>query len=193
MHPMKHFLLSLLIFFAASVSETDEQTIKSDFQKIITYTSQMKIDKVLDMTYPQLFTVMPKAQMSAMANGALASMGVKMIYEQVPIDLKMTPIKKLSKSTICLSRYNQSMVLEVKDSRLLDMVAQAKMKDNKIEKLGTNKIRIKGSSYLLAIKDAYTKNTWKYLRYDDENAAANGKILSKEIIASVAQLKATLK
>ncbi|MGY4385039.1 hypothetical protein ACVWYN_002075 [Pedobacter sp. UYP24] len=190
---MKHIFLCLLIFSASTAFAQDQEIIKRDFQTIIKYTSQMKIDEVLNMTYPQLFNVMTKAQMSAMGNGMLSGMGIKMIYEQVPINLNMTPIKTLSKSSICLSKYSQSMVLEAADASLLGMLTQAKLKDNVIEKLGKNKVRIKGSSYLLAIKDGYTKNTWKYLRYDDENAATNSKILSKEILKTVEVMKTSIK
>ncbi|WP_432221922.1 hypothetical protein ACRASX_15730 [Flavobacterium sp. TMP13] len=189
---MKNLFLLFLIFSASTLFAQDQEIIKRDFQTIIKYTSEMKIDDVLNMTYPQLFTVVPKAQMSAMAKGMLSGMGIKMIYEQVPLNLKMTPVKTLSKSSICLSKYNQSMIMEAADSSLLEMLTYAKMKDNIIEKLDANKIRIKGSSYLLAIKDSFTKNTWKYLRYDDENAEANSKILSKEILTAVEKMKTSL-
>lgn len=190
---MKYIFFFLLIFSGSTVVAQDQEIIKRDFQTIIKYTSEMKIDEVLNMTYPQLFNIMPKAQMSAMAKGMLSGMGIKMIYEQVPINLKMTPIKTLSKSSICLSKYDQSMIMEAADASLLDMLTQAKMKDNVIEKLDKNKVRIKGSSYLLAIKDGFTKNTWKYLRYDEENAAANSQILSQEILKTVENMKTSLK
>ena len=190
---MKQIFLFLFVFSAGNAFTQDQEIIKRDFQTIIKYTSEFKIDAVLDLTYPQLFKVMPKAQMSAMAKGMLAGMGIKMIYEEVPLNLKMTPIKKLTEGSICLSKYNQSMVMEAADATLLDMMTQAKMKDNVIEKLGANKVRIKGSSYLLAIKDGYTKNTWKYLRYDDENAASNTQILSKEMLKTVEDMKILLK
>jgi len=169
------------------------QLIQKDFQTIIGYTRKMEIDKVLDMTYPPLFKVMPKAQMSAMAKGALSGMGIQTIFEEVPIGLTLSPVTKLSAATICLGKYNQSMIMESSQTALLDMMAKAKMKDNTIEKVSTGKLRIKGKSYLLAIKDASTGNTWKYLRYDDENAEMNAKVLSKEISASAAKLKLLLK
>ncbi|MCX2492411.1 hypothetical protein OQX63_02945 [Pedobacter sp. PF22-3] len=190
---MKHIFLLLLIFSASTVLAQDQEIIKRDFQTIIKYTSQMKIDEVLNMTYPKLFNVMPKAQMSAMGKGMLSGMGIKMIYEQVPVNLKMTPVKPFPKGSICLGKYNQSMVLEAADANMLGILTQTKLKDNVIEKLGKNKVRIKGSAYLLAIKDAYTKNTWKYLRYDEENADVNAKILSKEIIKTVEEMKTSIK
>lgn len=190
---MKKLILCLLLPLQMGVAVAqDAQIIQKDFQTIIGYTKKLEIDKVLDMTYPPLFKLMPKAQMSAMAKGMLTSMGIKTVYEEVPIGLKLSPVTKLSAATICLGKYNQSMVLESSQTALLDMMVKAKMKDNKIEKISPNKVRIKGTNYLLAIKDANTAGTWKYLRYDDEDSATNAKVLSKEIAASANKLKAAL-
>jgi hypothetical protein len=98
----------------------------------------------------------------------------------------------LANASICLGRYNQSIIMEFKDPSMIDMLTKVKMKDNKIEKLDKNRIRMSGVQYLLAIKDTYTKGTWKYLRYDDEDAATDAKVLSKEIQTNSAQLKAAL-
>lgn len=189
---MKRALICLLLISAGATFAQDAQNIKKDFETIVAYTHQKNMDKVIDMTYPQIFNVMPKAQMKAMANGALDGMGIKTIFEEVPLMLKLTPVKKLKAASVCLGKYNQSMVLEFKDASLIDMMAKTKMGDTKIEKIGNNKLRMKGTQYLLAIKDSHTNNTWKYLRYDDEDAATNGKILSKEILAAATQLKVTL-
>jgi hypothetical protein len=190
---MKKTFFCLLMLYAGATMAQDAQVIKKDFETIVAYTHQKNMDKVIDMTYPQLFKVMPKAQMKAMANGALDGMGIKTIFEEIPLMLKLSPVKKLANATVCLGRYNQSMVLEFKNAALIDMIAKAKMGDTKIEKLGTNKVRMRGTQYLLAIKDSYTNNTWKYLRYDDEDAATNAKVLSKEILANATQLKTAIK
>jgi hypothetical protein len=191
---MKKLILCLLLPLQISaVLAQDTQIIQKDFQTIIGYTRQMKIDKVLDMAYPPLFKLMPKAQMSAMATGMLSGMGIKTIYEEVPIGLVLSPVTKLSAASICLGKYNQSMILESSQPAMLNMMAQAKMKDNTVEKLSANKLRIKGVNYLLAIKDANTAGTWKYLRYDDADAATNAKILPAAIAAGAAKLKVALK
>ena len=190
---MKKLILCLLAFQITAALAQDAQIIQKDFQTIIGYTSKMQIDKVLDMTYPPLFKVMPKAQMSAMAKGALTGMGIKTIFEEVPIGLTLSPVTKLGAATICLGKYNQSMIMESSQTALLDLLAKAKMKDNAVQKVSPGKLRIKGKNYLLAIKDANTGNTWKYLRYDNEDADMNAKILSKEISAGAAKLKLALK
>jgi hypothetical protein len=189
---MKKTFFCLLMLYAGATMAQDTQVIKKDFETIVAYTHQKNMDKVIDMTYPQLFKVMPKAQMKAMANGALDGMGIKTIFEEIPLMLKLSPVKKLANATVCLGRYNQSMVLEFKNAALIDMIAKAKMGDTKIEKLGANKVRMRGTQYLLAIKDSYTNNTWMYLRYDDEDAATNAKVLSKEILDTATQLKTAL-
>ena len=190
---MKKLILCLLALNIHAAFAQDAQTIQKDFQTIINYTHKLEIDKVLNMTYPPLFKIMPKEQMSAMAKGALTGMGIKTIFEEVPLELKLSAIKKLSNATICLGKYNQSMILESSQPALLDMMAKAKMKDNTVDKPGPGKVRIKGTNYLLAIKDANTAGTWKYLRYDDEDAETNAKILSKEIATNVTALKKALK
>ena len=130
--------------------------------------------------------------MSAMAKVALSGMGIKTIFEEVPIGLKLSPVTKLGAATICLGKYNQSMILESSQTAMLDMLAKTQMKDNVVEKVSEGKIRIKGKNYLLAIKDANTGSTWKYLRYDNEDAETNAKVLSKEIAAAAAKLKVAL-
>jgi hypothetical protein len=190
---MKKLLICLLLLSATSTFAQDAVTIKHDFETIVAYTHQKNMDKVIDMTYPQIFKVMPKAQMKAMANGVLDGMGIKTIFEEVPLMLNLSPVKKLSTASVCLGKYNQSMVLEFKNPSMIDIITKTAMKDTKIEKVSANSVRMKGTQYLLAIKDSYTNNTWKYLRYDDEDTATNARILSKEIITAATQLKTALK
>lgn len=189
---MKKILTVVLLLLTGIAFAQNEAVIRRDFESIVQYTRQKKIDKVIDMTYPPLFKIMPKAQMKAMANGALAGMGVTMIFEEKPLNLKLSPVKTLASATVCMGSYYQSTIMEVKNPALIDMMAKTKMQGATIEKLSANKLRMRGTQYLLAIKDTYTGNTWKYLRYDDEDAGTNAKVLSKEILSAAVQLKSNL-
>ena len=189
---MKKLLICLLLLSATSTFAQDAVTIKHDFETMVAYTRQKQMGKIVDMTYPQLFKIMTKEQMKASADGLLTGMGATMIFEEKPLMLKLSPVKKLANASICMGRYNQSIIMQFKDPSMIDMLTKVKMKDNKIEKLDKNRIRMSGVQYLLAIKDAYTNNSWKYLSYDDENAAIDAKVLSKEIQTGSAQLKTAL-
>ena len=186
---MRKLLLLLLMAASQTTFAQDQTTIKKDFESIVLKTSQNKIDEVLDMTYPRLFELMPKAQMSAMATGMMTGMGMKTIYEEAPLNLKMSKIEKVGAAQICLAAYDQRMRMEFTQPAMMEMMLKTPMAGKTVDKVDEKTIRIKGRDYLLAIKDAYTKNTWKYLRYDDDSAALNEKVLAKEIIAKANQLK----
>jgi len=190
---MKRYLFLLLAFATQSAFAQDQTTIQKDFQSIVQKTSQNKISEVLDMTYPRLFEVMPKAQMQAMASAAMGGMGMKSIYEPVPLNLKMSKIEKVGAAQICLGAYDQSMRIEFSQPAMMDIMLKTPMQGKVVAKVNDKTISIKGRDYLLAIKDAYTKGTWKYLRYDAESEALNSKVLSKAIIAKADQLKVNLK
>lgn len=182
-------LIFFLFLLAGQTFAQDAQIIKTDFESMIKYTRQKNMDKIFDMTYPKLFEVMPKAQMKALAVGALEGMGIKTIYEENPINLKLSKIEKLSNSTICLGQYDQNMIMEFGDKTLTDLFQNAGTKGYKVEKLSDRKLKMSGTTYLLAIKDSHTKNTWKYLTYDDQSIDNNQSILSPNIVKAANQLK----
>ena len=190
---MKIYLFLLFAIVTQCVFAQDQTIIQKDFQSIVQKTSQNKISEVLDMTYPRLFEVMPKAQMQAMASTAMGGMGMKSIYEPVPLHLKMSKVEKVGTAQICLGAYDQSMRIEFSQPALMEMMLKTPVQGKVITKVNDKTISIKGRDYLLAIKDAHTKGTWKYLRYDDESTALNSKVLAKEMIAKANQLKVSLK
>ncbi|MCO5934908.1 hypothetical protein NAF17_05095 [Mucilaginibacter sp. RB4R14] len=68
---MKKPLICLLLLSACTAFAQDAQIIKKDFGTIVAYTHQKNMDKVIDMTYPRIFTVMPKAQIGSVGNNEL--------------------------------------------------------------------------------------------------------------------------
>lgn len=190
---MKKIILFLLLVSAQSaIAQNETTTIKKDFETMIRYTREKKINEIMEMTYPKLFQVIPKEKMAAMVKTGLDGAGMKMIYEANKTNLHFSKIAKLKASTVCLAKYDQNMVIEFTDPKMAQMFLKAKSKDLIPEKLSDKKVRLKGKSYLLAIKDAYTKNTWKYVNYNDLDQELNNKILSAEIKNSVVQLKSEL-
>lgn len=183
------FFIVLLISHLG-FSQSDENTIRKDFETIVSYTRLGQIEKILDMTYPKVFEKMPKESMLAMTKMATEGMGMKMIFEQNAINLTMSPMEKLSNGTICMSSYDQTTIIEFNNAMMAKMFLMAKDEDRKVEKIDDKKVRMSGKAYLLAIKDSYTNNTWKYLNYDQ---TMDPSILSKEIYAKSVELKAALK
>ena len=184
------FLMSISLCFSQSV----ETKLKSDFEQIISFTKKNEIQKVMEMTYPRFVAILPEGAMAALASSMLDGMGIKTMYEDTPINLKTSAVTELKNATICMAEYDANSILEFKDKSMVDMFAMFPPEGYKIEKIGDTRLRMTGKGYLLAIKDDYTKNTWKYLNYDEGvvDANASTRFLSDEIVAGAAKLKKTL-
>jgi hypothetical protein len=183
-------VFALILVSTFSFAQNDEASIKKDFETIVNFTRQNQIEKILDMTYPRLFEKMPKESVLAMSKMAMDGMGMKMIFEENTINLKMSKTIQLKNAIICLSQYDQNTVIEFNNAMMAKMFLMGQTEDIKIVKIDDKKVKMVGKSYLLAIKDSYTKNTWKYLNYDQNNDSS---IMSKEIYDEAVELKAGLK
>jgi hypothetical protein len=188
----KIFLFLLIGSIQFANAQTENQKIQKDFESIIDFTKKNQIDKVIEMTYPRFVKVFGKDGLTGIATGMLSGMGVKTIFEENPINLKMSKISKLKDGSICLGAYDNSMILEFQDESMVSMFTMVKLEGFEIEKLENKKIRMKGRAYLLAINDSYTNKTWKYLNYSSEmaNLPQASEVVSQEIITESAKLKA---
>jgi hypothetical protein len=189
----KLFLLLLLASSPIIKAQTENAKIQKDFESMIEFTRKNQIDKIIDMTYPRFVAVFGKEGLTGMANGMLSGMGIKAIFEENPINLKMSIISKLKDGAICMGEYDNSMILEFKDESMVNLFTMAKMEDYIIQKIDAKKVRMKGKSYLLGINDSYTKKTWKYLNYvaEQANSPEATKVVSQEIITESVKLKAS--
>ncbi len=58
----------------------------------------------------------------------LTVMGIKAIYEDKPINLKMSSLTKLKDSSICMGEYDNSMILEFIDESTVDFFTMTPIK-----------------------------------------------------------------
>jgi hypothetical protein len=190
----KMILLLVVSFSQISFAQTENTKIQTDFESMISFTRKNQIDKVIDMTYPRFVKLFGKEGLTAMTNGMLEGMGIKTIYEENPINLKMSKISKLKDGSICMGEYDNSMILEFKDEKMVDFFVMGNSKEQKIEKINSKKIRMMGKAHLLAINDSYTNKAWKYLNYTSElaNSPEAAQIVSKEIVSESEKLKVSL-
>jgi hypothetical protein len=189
---MKNYLIVLLVICGQSIfAQTETKNIQKDFESMIAFTRKNQIDKIIEMTYPRFVKIFGKEGLTSLTTGMLTGMGIKAIYEENPINLKMSSLKKLKDGAICMGAYDNSMILEFNDTSMVDLFTMTPLEDYKIDKLGPKKIRMSGKGYLLAINDSYTNKTWKYLNYADSLAKMPeaSKVVSKEIITESAKLK----
>lgn len=192
---MKKASLLLFLFFAQfTIAQSENAKIQKDLELMIDFTRKNQIDKIIEMTYPRFVKVFGKEGLTSLTTGMLTGMGIKAIYEENPINLKMSTISKLKDGSICMGQYDNSMILEFNDEAMVSLFTMAQLEGFKIEKLGTKKIRMAGKAYLLAINDSYTNKTWKYLNYSDDLAKMPQatEVVTKDVIFESAKLKMSL-
>ncbi|MDO5522483.1 MAG: hypothetical protein Q4G48_00380 [Bacteroidia bacterium] len=190
---MKKSILLCVLFMSVmfAFSQNEDAVIKKDFEQIIAYTKEMNMDKVTSMTYPPLVKLFPEGGLAAMASSLFEGMGVKTMFENTPVNLKVTPVTTLKNAVLCMGEYDANTILEFKDNNMMEMFLNFSPEGQRLEKLDNNKIRMSGKHYLLAIKDTHTENTWKYLNYDEEfmKSEIAQAVLTEEIINNAAKLK----
>lgn len=190
--------LLILTVFLASISlcfsQNVETKLKNDFEQIISFTKNNEMQKVIEMTYPPFVNLLPEGGMAALASTMLEGMGIKTMYEDVPINLRTTPVIELKNAVVCMAEYDANSVLEFTDKNMVDMFTMFSPEGYKIEKIEDNKVRMTVKGYLLAIKDEHTKGAWKYLNYDESivNSNVSDNFLSDEIVEGAIKLKKAL-
>lgn len=190
--------IAVVIFVMISVSfasnaQNSEALIKADFEKIIQFSQKQEIKKVIEMTYPRYVAIYPEGVMAGMAEGLIKGMGLKITYDNSPYNIKLSALTTLKNGTICMGEYDNNSILEFENEMMVKLFTMAPIEGFVVTKLEEKKIRMVGKSYLLAIKDSYTKNEWKYLNYDIEVGDKTKEFLSDEIIKAAESLKAGFK
>lgn len=193
----KIVFLTLLLFancLLFAQDRSDDEIIKNDFEAIISYTNNHEIGKILDMSYPRMFEIMPKEAMETMVDSAMATIGIKLTYGNIAPNLQISRTATIGDAEIAVGKYNQSMTMTFKNEEMVDMilsVGKTAYPDYTLEKVDSKTIVLDGVSYLLAIKDSYTDKMWKYINYSgDQNLFE--KMLPAELLSVAEELKAEL-
>lgn len=192
---MKKILIAFLFFLNLGIfAQNDAAKIQKDFESLVAFTQKKQMDKVIGMTYPPFVSLFGEEGLTQMLNGMLEGMGIQSVFEEVPLNLKMSSFTTIKNGAICMGAYDNSMILEFKDEAMVNMFTMVKLDGTTIEKIDSKKIRMKGRAFLLALKDSNTNGTWKYLNYTDELAAMPQatEVVTQEIITESAKLKTSL-
>jgi hypothetical protein len=188
---MKNLLLVILMLIPSVIfSQNDVKIIQKDFESMIVYSRNLKLDEIIELTYPRLLLIYGKDGTKGLLSMMFNGFGIKTIYEDNPINLKMSKITKLKDGSICLGEYEQNMILEFTEESMATGYSQEKMDGYILEKIESKKVRIIGKSYILAINDSHTNKMWKYISYVENPITISGKeFLSQEIVVESKKLK----
>jgi len=166
--------ISIILLLSFSLNLQGQTTAKEAFTKdIATFMSNTTAgdwDAVLDMTYPKLFTLLPREQMKAAMIAAIEGTGMKTTVKALDVAKVYAPIKE-GDETFQRIDYNSELNLglndqmwSMRDAMLEGMRASMENAEDVVVNEETKSIVVNQLSTMIAIK-ADGADEWKYLQF----------------------------
>ncbi|WP_284652366.1 hypothetical protein [Flavobacterium terrisoli] len=185
---LKLTIVIALLFVQLTFAQ-DLTALKNGAQKIYIATTTLDYDAILDSTYPKLFDIVSREQMSEMLAQTFSGneqMKIKLL--NLEPDFKFGEIKKIDGQTFCLIDHNLGMELTLTEKvegeeiqMMIDLMKEAMESDNVTFKPETNTFTISKKATMIGISDALTKNEWKFINRDKKNVLVT-KLFSEKVI-----------
>lgn len=165
---MAFFLLTMTATLLQA--QSSKETFTKDIASFMASTSSGDWDAVLDMTYPKLFTIVPREQLKGMMIQSIEGTGMKTTVKALDIEKVYAPIKE-GGETFQRIDYNSELNLGLNDELW-------KMKDDMIQGMRsamddesavvvneeTKSISVTQLSTMIAVQ-ADGADMWKYLQF----------------------------
>jgi len=178
--------LLLLSYVSSITAQTDEEIFERDIASFMDNTGAGNFDAVLDLTYPKLFTLVPRDQMKAVLASMLNNPDMKISIAVNGIEKIYDPV---AEGTEVFRRidYNSAMQMKLGDEMWQQkeaMVAGMKMSmgtDNIIIDDETQSLLIDQVSTMIAIQQEGATD-WKYLQFQADQAMMLKSIIPESVI-----------
>lgn len=188
------FACTVLIFCACgskktTVKETDN-SLRQRLDEFMKANDEMNLEKVLDYTYPKLYTIAPRAEVLKVMQETFNSEQVKVELDSMRVDT-LYPVFQLGKGSYAKVKYSMVMLMNfnvAKDSADGGGAAQNEMirqglaqqygeQNVSMDEKGIIHVRIQ--SPMVAIKDEISKE-WTFVNLKEGDAMTD-KMVSKEV------------
>ncbi len=185
---MKRFLLSVLVLITSTtVTHAQQDTALSRrLQEILGYTQLSEIDKILDYTYPKIFTLATRDQMKEQLLAALDNEEFTATLDSIRVKT-IFPVFSSGKGRY--AKISNIMIMRMKFKSAPDSTNEELFTQLMGMQFGKENIRFSRAegvlhvnmlSYLVAIKDEFA-NEWSFVNYDEESSIVP-MLFSKEVV-----------
>lgn len=194
---MKKLVLAALgCFYASLVFAQGDSLLNRRIQQFLKANTEMNFERVLDFTYPKLFTIAPRDQMARMLKSSFDN-------EQMTItmdSLKTTtvfPVFTLPQGSYAKILYSMKMIMQLKGKEATpekqkekDELMLAGMQSQFGDKASldsSGRIILYVNAVMVAVKDSYAKQ-WSFVNLK-ENDPLTAQLFSNEILNKLATYK----
>ena len=188
---MKKIIIFLLFVFATLLVEGQQDTsLINRLNAVLRFTKLKQLDKVLDYTYPKVFTIIPRDQFSELIKSLYDTDDFTSVLDSVKVDSIFT-IVKINDASYAIVRHSMLMKMKYKepitieDADLLVPGMEEQFGEGNVRFVkATNSLHVSITSYMIAIKDEISPK-WTFINFDLKNLAFVENILGKEVIAKL--------
>jgi hypothetical protein len=156
-------------------------------------TQAKDLDKILDYTYPKLFTIASREQMSEVLKQSFET-------DEFSISLDSVKVKTIfpvfTSKDASYAKISHSMIMRMKFKTAVDSAGSVRFKELMEPKFGKgnisfnqqdNSFTIHMLAWLVAIKDEFSKD-WSFVNYDEEDGMVS-LLFSAEVIEKLKAYK----
>ena len=194
---MKSIFLGLsFVFFGIIVNAQQDTSLVSRVNEMLKLTQSKDIEKVMDYTYPKLFTIVPKETLITAMKSAYDTEEFTMEFDSVKIHtlfpvfvINDTSYVKVKHTMLMKMKYKEPYDTADKESRefMISLMQEKFGKGNVRFDLVANSLNIFMIPDMVGIK---TKTSiWTFANLDDDNPAMLNMLFSKQVLDKLGKFK----
>ena len=187
------FLTLLFTFLSFSGLAQQDAALMARIDTMMKVTQASNFEKLLDYTYPKLFTIAPRAQLVEAMKGGLETEEFSTTMDSVKVStvypvfsLQAGQYAKIKHTMLIRMKFKQPLS-EAQVANVLPSMEEVFGKGNLRFDKANNTLVIFKLAEMVAVKDEYAKE-WSFVTYN-ENDETVGLLFSKEVIAKLKEYK----
>ncbi|MFT3933197.1 MAG: hypothetical protein QM726_06250 [Chitinophagaceae bacterium] len=192
---MKRLFTIFAICLCFTAFSQPVQTLRQRLSGFIEANGAMNLEKVLDYTYPKLFTIAPREQMVEMMKQSFNNEQMSIRLDSLKTD-SIYPVFSMQEGSYAKIRYSMKMIMQLKntdadqkkkDAEAIRAAMQSQLPAGRSFIDSSGDIIIYTSSVMVAAKDKQSKE-WTFMNLKDGDQVVT-QLFSKEILDKLATYK----
>jgi hypothetical protein len=183
----KLYILAFLLTASLSLMAQDKKSLEERVGKMYEYTATKQYEKLTDLTYPKLFTIIPREKMVEALGAMSKGDGFTINIMNTPPNFKFGEIRKIEDGRYCVIAYDLNMKMIFVEPIAADEVDmllatfKEALKTNDVTfDIKDNSINIKKKAQAVGVSDKLSNNQWTFINNSD--GPIKGKVFSEKVV-----------
>jgi hypothetical protein len=189
------FLISLVLF--VDLTAQQDTALINRLNNVLKYTQLMDMDKVLDLTYPKLFTIVPRVDLLELMQNSFETDEFSSTLDSLKVDT-VFPVFEIQDESFAKVKHTMLMRMKFKNTTdsaaeasngvMIGLLASQFGEDHVRFDKPNNTITISMLSKMIAVKNK-SENLWYFVNFDEENKEMLDLLFSEEVQTKLTEYK----